>query len=173
MTPLLNEISISLKNDGSDANCRKWASHIIQNNLAIMDLVELIHNEHPVAMRFSWVLGCICELAPGVVYPAINYFFSKRGEIQIPNFNRSLAKMFFLSGVPDEIEGEAADALFRWLQDPVSNVSTKTYTLSALNKLTIKHPELKNELKMVVEEQLYKNSSSFEKLAMKVMESLT
>ncbi|MFT3910766.1 MAG: hypothetical protein QM737_15215 [Ferruginibacter sp.] len=172
MKALINKISISLKKDGSDKNCRAWANFIVKNKIAITDLHPLIHAEHPVAMRFSWLLGGICESNPKLVYPSIIYFFSNRDKIEILNFNRSLAKMFCYCGVPDEIEGEAMDNMFKWLSDPKSIVSTKNFAMSALYNFTIKYPELKNELRTIIEEQLDKNSLSFQKQARKLLEKL-
>src|SRR5437870_5093005 len=98
MTSLINEISTSLKKENTNENRKNWVWYIMENNIAIMDLVKLIHYKYPVAIRFSWVLEGICDWKPNIIYPSITYFFSKRNEIQIPNFNRSLAKMFYYAG---------------------------------------------------------------------------
>ena len=172
MKTLINKISISLKKDGSDKNCRSWANYIVKNKIAITDLVSLVHAENPVAMRFSWLLGGLCESNPKLVYPSIVYFFSNRDKINILNFNRSLAKMFCYCGVPPEIEGEAMDIMFKWLSDPKSIVSTKNFALSVLYNFTIKYPELKNELKVIIEEQLDKNAVSFQQRARKILGNL-
>ena len=172
MSDLVNKISISLIEDNTDVNRRRWAGYIIKNKIKVKDLFELIHQENPVAIRFSWILGGICEIAPDVVYPGIPYFFLKRHQIKIANFNRSLAKMFWLCGVPEKIEAEAIDELFKWLLDAKTIVTTKTYALFALDKLTEKHKELKNELKVVIEDQLGKNTASFDKHAIAVLKKL-
>jgi len=165
MQSLQEQLSFSLKENNSGANRKKWAARIIENQINLVDLVELIHAEYPVAMRFSWLIGDLCEQKPELVFPTISYFFSARDQIKIKNFDRSLAKLFWLSGVPSEIESEVIDELFKWLHDPKITVSTKNYSLFALQKLTVIHPELKNELRIVIEDQLGKNSSSFEKRA--------
>jgi hypothetical protein len=172
MSSVKDKIHLSLKTDGSDATLRKWVSYIVERKIPLPDLQDLIHAEKPVAMRFSWLLGGICELQPSVVYPSVTYFFSKRHEIQIVNFNRSLAKMFWLAGVPLEIEGEAIDEMVKWLLDPKTIVSTKAYALSALYELTHKYPELKNEIKLVIEDQLDKNTIAFRKRAEKVLKDM-
>ncbi len=129
-----------------------------------MDFIELIHAEYPIAIRFSWMIGYLCEIKPEIVYPTVSYFFTYRKEIKIPNFNRSLAKMFYLCGVPDELEGEVVTELFNWLQDPKSNITTKQYSILALNQITKKHPDLKNEFKIVLKEIRHSSSSSLAKL---------
>ena len=172
MQALIQQISETLKADCSDPIRTYWRDYIIDNQIAVTDLLPLIHAEYTVASRFSWVLGGICDKSPSVVYPAVTYFFSKRKEIKIPNFRRSIAKMFYLAGVPEEIEGEAIDAMFRWMLDPNANVSTKTMSVLALYKLYAKYPELGPELRSVIEDQLDKNSVSFCQKAKPMLESL-
>jgi hypothetical protein len=169
---LIHQISTSLTVDNTGANHKRWTNYIIENNIKILDLIELIHYPKPVAIRFSWVLGGICEIRPTLVYPAVTYLFTNRNEILIPNFNRSLAKMFWLCGVPKEIEGEVIDELFKWLLDAKANVTTKTYAMFALYKLCFIHNELGNELKISIEDQLEKNSISFQKRAKAILQKL-
>jgi hypothetical protein len=172
MTALLEQLGNSLANDSSDASLKKWVHYIVENNIALTDLISLLHAERKVAMRFTWLVGGLCELKPEVVFPTVSYFYSKRNEIPFPNFDRSLAKMFWLSGVPEEIEGEVIDDLFKWILDAKITVSTKVYTISALYNLSVKHIELKNELKLVIEDQLGKNSIAFEKRAAVILKKL-
>jgi hypothetical protein len=168
----IHQLRTSLVNEDSGLSRRKWAMHIIENKIGLLDLVELLDQEKKIAMRFIWLVGDLCELDPSTVYPAVPYFYSRKNETQIPNFDRSLAKMFLLAGIPPEIEGLVIDDLFKWLLDPKINVSTKSYALSTLFELSKKYGDLKNELKSVIEDQLGKNSISFEKRAESVLEKL-
>lgn len=172
MPSLIDQLATSLKEDNSDECRKKWARYIIKNKIELTDLVGLLDHEMPVSMRFIWLVGDLCEHAPNVARPSVIYFYSKRNQIKFANFNRSLAKMFWLAGIPEEIEGAAIDEMFKWLLDPKVGVSAKNYSLSALLDLTNKYPEVKNELKIVIEDQLDKNSSSFEKTAMRILKEL-
>ena len=167
------ELGNSLLQDNSDKNRRNWAEKIVNEKIPILNLVDLLDAEKLIATRFSWMVGDVCELEPKVVFPAIHLFWSKRHEVDITNFNRSLAKMFCLCGIPKEIEGEAVSEMFEWLTDPDAIVSTKNYSLLALGNLSGKYPELGQELRAVIEDQLPKNSVAFEKCARKVLKQLS
>ncbi len=169
---IIEQLSISLIEDDTSVNRKKWAHYIIFNKINLMDLVDLLYYKKPVNLRFTWLIGDICELNPTAIFPAITYLFTKRNEIRVLNFNRSLAKMFWLAGVPDEIEGEVIDEMFKWLLDLRMDVSIKNYSLLALYNLTSKHIDIKNELITVIEDQLNKNTSSFEKRAKKILDKL-
>lgn len=169
---IINELRASLLNDNTDVNRKRWAHHIVVNEIPLSDLQTIILSEHPVAMRFSWMIGDLCEHEPRVVFPCVSYIFNNRHKIRIPNFNRSIAKMFYYAGIPPEIEGEAIDELFKWLVDAASNVTTKTYALLALSKVISRYPDLTNEFRLLVEDQLGKNSISFEKKARKILDAM-
>ncbi len=170
---LLDELEYSLLMDDSDTNRKKWAEQIVDKKIPLLELTPLLDAGKRAATRFIWMVGDLCELEPAVVFPAITHFWSKRNTVDITNYNRSLAKMFWLCGIPEKIEGEAVNEMFEWLTDPEAIVSTKNYSLLALGNLTGKYPELEQEIRMVIEDQLNKNSVAFEKCAQKVLKQLS
>lgn len=172
MTSLIEKLSRSLVEEDTDANRKRWKQYIIDNNIALLDLMSLLEANRKVGMRFIWMVGDLCESNPSLVFPAITHFYSRRHHVPFANFDRSLAKMFWLVGVPEEIEGEAINDLFKWLMDAKVNVTTKVYALSALYNLSLKYDDLRNELKLVVEDQLGKSSISFEQRAKQILKKL-
>lgn len=172
MQSLQLKIATSLKENNSETNRKVWAEYLVKNKIKLKSLIGLLHTDHPVNMHFSWVLGGLCEQNPKMISPIIAPLFSTREKIKIKNFDRSLAKMFSLCGIPKEIESEAIDQLFKWLTDPKISVSTKHYTMFALENVVKKYPDLKSEFKLVVEDQLTKNKPSFDKLAVKILKRI-
>jgi len=168
----IEDLGLSLKEDNTHANREKWARFIIKYNFSLIDLAVLLNSERVIAMRFMWLIGHICDLNPGFVYPYTEYFFSKRSAEKFADYKRSLARMFYLSGVPKEIEGEAIHVMFNWLLDAKANVSTKDYCLKALEKLSEQHMDLKNELKMILEEQQGRNTAAFDRKIEKSLKKL-
>lgn len=169
---LLLQLKDSLVEEDTEENRRRWAEHLIRNAIPLEGLLEIALSEGKVAMRFLWLIGGICDAKPEAVAPCVSWFFEKRHEIRVPNYERSLAKFLALAGIPEVLEGEAGTELFRWLSDPDTIVTTKTYAMRALFALSRKYPDLRHELKLVIEDQLEKNSVSFRKQAGKVLQEL-
>lgn len=140
---------------------RFWTQKIIQDQVAIDSLISLACKEKPVASRFLWLLGDMAETAPKVLFPCLHQLFQLKSKINGIDVNRSLAKYWQLCGIPEEHEAEAIDMLFDWLNDSTSNVSLKMHAAEALFNTSSTYPELRNELKASLEEQLHKNSKSF------------
>jgi hypothetical protein len=170
MERLKQQLSVSLREEDTEANRRRWGAYIIENKIELLRIADLIHAEKFIAMRFIWMVGGICETSPATVWPAIPYFFSERERVRIPNYHSSLARMFQMVGIPEEMEGEAADAMLLWLQSREENVTTKTRTLAALHKLGVKYPELNSEVRVILESLLGRHTTTFDRRIRKILE---
>ncbi len=170
---LLQKIATSLLEDVSDNNRKTWSEFIIKNKVPVVELVSLVFEQHPVGMRFMWMIGHIADTHPSVLLPAARSFFEVRHKVTFAHYERSLAKLFYYAGIPVEIEGKVIDELFKWLVSSESDVSTRTFAVMALQRAANKYPDLKPELKAVIEDQLSKNSISFQKKAKKILSELS
>ncbi len=146
MNKSFTEIRLFLISNSSDAERKLVLNEYVLNNNEINDLIPLLFEPHPINMRFAWFLGDIATHKPEFLQGHLTYLFQHRNSFNILNFNRSLAKFFLHCGIPNEIEAEVLDELFVWLNDPKSDVSTKSFSLKVLIKLVKKYPELKHEL---------------------------
>ena len=146
MPTLIDKISRSLNEENSEVNRKYWSNYLINAQVNLDDVKAIIHHPHPIGIRFSWMLGNLCALKPGMLAPVFPYFLTNRNNIEIPNFNRSLAKMCVYVELPEKLEGEIMSALFEWLADPKVIVTTKHFCLKALYKLSLKYPEIPSKL---------------------------
>lgn len=167
-----SELKNVLMNEGASVVLMAWGNRILNEGIDIKTLQELILDERKTAMHFSWLLGGICMSQPSYLRPSLVYFFEKRHEVKFINFDRSLAKFFFYAGIPSEIEGTVIDVLFNWLDMAGISVSTKCYAMKSLVEVVQNYPDLKNELVLIIDNQLGKNSSSFDQLAKGVLQKL-
>ena len=172
MSEFYKKIGTSLIENDTEFNRKKWAKRIISEKINLGGLLYLLDSDPNTATHFIWLVGRLCELSPGTVFPTIKSFFLHRNKTQIKNYDRSLAKMFMCCGIPEESEGEATTLMFEWILSPDVIVTTKNYSTVALYNLTLKYPELKSELILTIQDQLDKNSISFNQTARKVLKKL-
>jgi hypothetical protein len=163
-----SQLSQSLIADQSSENRKKWAIYLIENQIDIKNFVDLVLSERKLALRFIWLIGDLCEINPEYLAPSIPHFYALKEKVKFPNYDRSLAKMFLHCGIPNDMEGEIIDELFSWIMDPKISVATKTNSMLALKKVLVKYPELENEFRLIIKDQLDKNSVSFRICAKKV-----
>lgn len=169
---LLQNLTTSLGKDRSSENRQMWKKYLIKEQVELIHLTKLLDEEHPVGMHFTWLLGGILEENPKQVAPIVSYCFEHRDQWTFPGIKRTVAKMLWLAGVPEEIEGLAVDELFKWILDPKVKVAVKVYGMDALCNMVLKYPDLKEELLIVIDDQWDKNSVAFRARAKKVLKAL-
>ncbi|BDS15027.1 hypothetical protein [Aureispira anguillae] len=173
--PLIKPLRIVLAADRSEASRQKWeewTNYLIDQKIDLIDLMDLLDAEHPIAMRFTWLLGHILVKAPDRIAPIVSHCFNRRDELTFPGIKRTIAKMIWLAGVPEELEGLVVDELFKWVLSPQIKVAVKVYSISALYDFSVKYPDLQEELLLVIDDQLDKNPVAFSARARKILKLL-
>jgi hypothetical protein len=151
---------------------QKIASVMSLNPDLLKDSLPLLKEKGKIGMRYSWLIGGLLDMKPELVKEHVHYFYKHLNEADFPNYDRSIAKLFYLAGCPDDLKGEVINLLFQWLNDPGISVSTKNYAAQALTKISEEIPDLKNELILVLTEQRFRNKTSFEKLSAHLIKAL-
>lgn len=150
------------------AQRKKWVTTILENEIAIKDLSELLKGDPKIATRFLWLLSELGELSPNALFKELPFLLDLSDELD-PKYKTSFANYWLIAGVPTENEGKAIDVLFQWLLSTEINVTIKSRSFLVLFKLTKKYPELKNELKLCLMDQMDKYTDDFKKRAGKLL----
>lgn len=145
---------------------------IAESDVDMTTLAPLLFADKKTAYRFSWLLSDIGEADAGKLFDVLSYAFEQRNKTEIPGFEQQFAKYWRIGGVPEEDKGMAIDMMFGWLVDTKVGVHIKSVSLEVLYDLTKEYPELKNELKLCLEDQLDKNTDSFKKKAKGILKKL-
>lgn len=148
-----------------------WAATIAEKDIDIKDLSGLLKGEPQTASRFLWLLSDVGEADAGRLFVALPYLLDLCDQLN-HIYKTSFASLWHIAGVPSEDEGRAIDLLFQWLLSLDTNVTIKSRAIWVLLKLTQKYPELKNELKLCLKDQMDKHTSSFEKRVVKILMEL-
>ncbi|NOQ73204.1 MAG: hypothetical protein GQ574_14450 [Crocinitomix sp.] len=140
-----------------------WAKKIVNEEIPILRLSELLLGEKTIALRFSWLLSDVGMENSEVLYNALPSLFESRSAVESFDFEPSFATYWSLVGVPYENETAAIDLLLRWLQSPFVNVTTKSRALIPIEQLALKYPELKMEISIVLQGEVYSSTAQFQK----------
>lgn len=153
----------------STAEKRKiWATAIIEKNIDIKYLSKLLMCEQKIAIRFLWLLSELGTINPNKLLIELPFLLDLCDDLN-PVYKKAFANYWLIVGVPMENEGQAIDLLFQWLLSADTNVTIKSRSILVLFKLTKKYPELKNELKICLQDQMDKHSHDFKKRASKIL----
>ncbi len=166
-TQFYKELESSLPSSNMEKR-KVWVNTIIEEDINLKDLSGLLLYEQKVATRFLWLLSEIGQSDPDRLFSELPFLFDLCDRLD-PAYKKSFASFWLITGIPPENEGKAIECLFQWLLSPDTNVTIKSRSLLMLFKLTKKYPELKNELKWCLEDQMGKYSNDFEKRVGKIL----
>jgi hypothetical protein len=147
---------------------RMWAAAIVANDIGLKELSNLLDCEQRIATRFLWLLTEIGQLSPNRLFSELPYLFDLC-HTRTRVYKQSLATFWLVAGVPPENEGNAVDLLFEMLLSNDTNVTIKSRAAVVLFRLTEKYPELKNELRLCLTDQMDRHSNDFKKRATKIV----
>lgn len=153
----------------SNAEKRKeWAHIIVEKDIEISTLTNLVHHEYKITSRFLWLLSDVGILHPKKLYQHLPYLYSLLDNLD-EKYKTSLANYWLIAGVPPENKGQAIDLLFQWILSTETNISIKSRAILVALELVKKHPELKQEFILCLNDQEEKHTQDFKKRVRKVL----
>ena len=163
----------SIAEDRSKDNILFWREKLINKPDAIPHVVPHIFEAKPtIGFRYAWLLEHLADARPDLASIVCEPLFNRRDEAQFEGYKRSLMKLMTLTGVPEDLEGEVVSVCFDWLINPEIEVAIKVHSMQVIFNLLGKYPDLTNEFKMVVEEQMELCSIAFRARAKRLLKKL-
>ena len=157
----------------SKANCNKIVTWVGDSQKRFDELFNLfLNSEYRINQRAAWPLS-YCVIA----HP---YFISKHFAKLIKNLHkpgihdsvkRNTARLLQHISIPKEFHGEIMDLCFHYLSSPTEPVAVKAFSLTILQNLSKQYPEIKNEIRLIIEERWEHETAAFHSRAKKFLKS--
>lgn len=158
----------------SKATCNKIVKWIGHSQKRFDELFYLfLNSEYRINQRAAWPLSyCVID------HPEfISRHFSKLVKnLHKPGIHDSIKRntMRLLQHVeiPKRFHGEIMDLCFQYISSTREAVAVKAFSLSILQNLSAFYPDIKNEIKMVIEERWPHETAAFRTRAKKFLKTL-
>lgn len=143
---------------------------VIHNPTQIETLMECFFaDDIQLCQRSSWPIMHIGLARPDLVRPYLTKMVEQLPtalhDAQIRNTIRILEEL----GTPVEMEGQVFELCFGYLIDPKRPTAIRAFSISVLEEIANKHPELKHELKSELQFQKDHGSVGFKNRVKKVL----
>jgi len=146
------------------------ADTLANNPDRIPELMDcFLHEEMRICQRASWPLGMLGKSHPELLYPYIDDMLKA---IENPVHNavvRNTLRTFQFMDFPEEIEGKIFDISLHYLMDMESAVAFKVFGMTVCYNISMKYPELAEELIPIIEEQMPHGSTGFKNRGAKLL----
>lgn len=86
---------------------------------------------------------------------------------------RNTIRLFQFIDIPKRYQGKVADLCFAYLNDKKAAVAIRVFAMTVLFNITKDEPELRNEFKLILEEQLPFGSAAFRSRGGKIFSALS
>ncbi|MES2139660.1 MAG: hypothetical protein V4511_08110 [Bacteroidota bacterium] len=161
-----------LLKEHSRSNTDAIANAIGNSAVDLKKIIDIIYNEKdPLPQRASWLLSTINKKHPELLTPYIPLFISSIKKIKIDGIKRNMTAVLASSKISINQQGKLVNLCFDLLLSSEETVVVKVHAMQAIANTAIHHPELKNELKMAIEDQLPKTSAAFHARAKRILKA--
>ncbi len=145
--------------------------HVTENNpVHFRQLMQiLLENKEPYSSRAAWVIDVICEKNAQLAKAYIQRMIRLLPNCRHNGTRRHILRILEKSDIPEVISGELIDYCFQAITDARVPVAIKVFSMQIIANYTKKYPELKFELRTVIEDQWDKNSAGFKSRGRKIL----
>ena len=145
-----------LSTDRSKAGRDRIVSYVQKDAERFKQLFDLFINGEPrIAQRASWAVSHCAEKFPELIVP---YRKEMLDYLQTPGIHdsikRNILRIFQGIDIPPELEVNLLERCFGYLMDKKEAVAIRVFAMQVLANLSKKYPEIKNELRILIEDEL-------------------
>ena len=146
------QLIAQLEAEASRANTDYIANWAGSNAERIADLVDIaLNTDGQTAARALWALEKVAAAHHNILLPHISAIVAFLPRFTISGMRRIACKILMLTDVPQDFDGTIIDFCFRMLETPNEPIGVKANCLSLIANRLSDYPELKPELKAIVD----------------------
>lgn len=131
-----------------------------------------LYDKDPLAWRAAWILDGAAEVSPEIALNHIRQIVQRLPEINSGGTIRSLLRLLCRYNIPEEEQGLLIDLCFGYMVSELYPVAVKVHAMQIIYNHCLLYPELKDELKTVIEDQVSNNSVGFKSRGMRIIRQL-
>ena len=151
------------------------AKELIKTTPNLESLVALFvqkqDNVH-VIQRAAWVFSKCIDIEVELVKPHIGILLDNLNNTPSDAVKRNTLRVLQNVELPEEHWDQAVDKCFAYLEDRKEAVAIQVFAMTILANIVSHYPELKNELKILLEDRMEYGSAGFQSRAKKILKQL-
>jgi hypothetical protein len=155
------------------AQVNKIVTYVGNNPSRFKHLIEVyLAGPYRITQRASWPLSYCVENYPKLILPHIKSILDILNEPNVHDaVKRNTVRLLQYVDLPKKYHGRVVDLCFTFLQSQTEPVAIKAFSITVLDNLTEHEPDLRRELRIIIEDQLPYSSPAFQVRANKFLAS--
>ncbi len=169
----MNGLSELIMAEHSRSQADFIADVVLKHPNLISELINIvIADEEPISRRAAWPLRIVSDRNHEIIYPFTPLIIDKLQRIETVSIQRAFLAILINSTIPEDYHGELLQFTSEILLNAGSPVASIIYSADIFYKLSIKEPELLNELKLMLEYQLPFGSAGVKSKCRKIIKKI-
>jgi len=137
----------------SKENAQRIAQYIGDDSQLFAELMQLFfHEEYRVSQRAAHAVSHCVDTYPNLLKPFIGPIIKNLQTNPEVAIKRNTVRLLQKQNIPEEYQGVLLDKCFKYLTSPKETTAVKAFSMTIAHNLTRLYPELKNELKIVIQD---------------------
>ena len=138
------------------------------------DLFDLfLNDEYRVVQRAAWPLSYIVIAHPQLIQKHFSRLLKNLDKPGIhDSVKRNTIRLLERIFIPERFHGQVMNYCFNYIASPHEAVAIKAFSLTVLERLSHQYPEIKTELKTIIEDRWDYESAAFRSRAKKILSRL-
>jgi len=163
-----------LRAEHSKRQCDRIVAYIGDDKDRFAQLIELFfRGEYRMTQRAAWPLSYCVQRHPELITPYYRQLLDNLGRKDIHvAVVRNTVRLLQDVSIPKRWHGRVMSVCFEFVEDPATPIAVKAFALSILSNLSAKYPEIKGELKTLIESQWEQATPAFRSRAKKILKGL-
>ena len=158
----------------SKANCNKIVKWVGESQERFDELFYLfLNDEYRVVQRAAWPLSYIVIAHPRLI---LKHFSKLIKNLHKPKLHdavkRNTLRLLEHITIPQRFHGEVMSLCFDYIASPDEAAAIKAFSLTVLQNLFKQYPEIKPELKTIIEDRWDYETAAFRSRAKKILKKL-
>lgn len=126
------------------------------------------------ALNSSWLVSMCAEHHSSLLTPWLSKMVNYAGKKNaFEAVKRNVVRALQFVSVPRPLQGRVSNLCFSFLQDPKEAIAVKAFSMTVLANIAAKEPDLKHEIKLVIEQMLPYGSAGIQSRGKKVLKQLS
>ena len=129
--------------------------------------------EYRITQRAAWPLSYCVRRYPELIAPYYRQLLDNLGRKDIHvAVIRNTVRLLQDVSIPKRWHGRVMSICFDFVSDPETPIAVKAFALTILSNLSRDYPEIRGELKLIIEEQWERATPAFRSRARKILKGL-
>ncbi len=167
------DLRAEILKEHSKAQTMKIVKFIGDDSKKFKELMNLFFNdEYRVVQRSAWIVNNCAGNHPELIKPYLKKMIDYLQKPVHDAVRRNTIRILQFIDIPKNLTGKAANVCFNLLQSKDEPVAVKVFSMTVLGKLCKTEPGLKNELQLLIEDQLPYSTAGFRSRAKRILKEL-